>query len=105
VIGLPSECRSVDDPSGALFTLLLTENLKSLAARYGDEGAIEGHKHHLFLSVPLPPLTVIKLAQSYRYQSCEHDGWEGSTAEVWTARLIASLIHKLPGYDETPWFI
>jgi hypothetical protein len=48
---------------------------------------------------------VIKLARSYEYQACEHDGWGTSKAKRWIDNLISGLIYSLPGYDAAPWSI
>ena len=49
------------------------------------------------------PVRVIKSAECYRYQACEHDGWEGSAADRISKDIIACACSKLPGYDEAPW--
>jgi hypothetical protein len=90
-----------------LFAALVCENAESLRAQYG-RGAKEmiGEAPHRFISGPaLPALHVMKLAQSYEYQVCEHDGWETSKAKRWIANLISGLIYHLPGYDAAPWAI
>ena len=102
-IGLPVNAADPD----AQFRMLVTENVKSLEARYGKPAALEDAPGpHRFTRGPaLPALYVMKLAQSYRYQSCEHDGWETSKAKRWIANLISGLIYELPGYDAAPWSI
>lgn len=37
----------------------------------------------------------------YEYQSCEHDGWEGSDAEAFCKYLRGAMCHKVPGYEGT----
>ena len=90
-----------------LFALLVCENAESLWARYGARAVVmfDLGPHRYAPGPALPALHVIKLAQSYRYQSCEHDGWETSKAKRWIANLISGLIYKLPGYDAAPWSI
>lgn len=44
----------------------------------------------------------------YAYQSCEHPGWKGSDAEVWTSGLRAVLarhpeVFTDPPFGEHPW--
>lgn len=98
------------DP-GAWFAVLVAENKASVTARYGKRGAAEmtGRTHFLrrapLRAAPLPALHVLKLAQSYSYQSCEHDGWETSDAKKWIDGLIYGLAFKIPGYDAAPWSI
>ena len=89
-----------------LFAVLVCENSASLLARYGRDAKEMTGGPHRFISGPaLPALHVIKLAQSYEYQVCEHDGWEKSPAKRWIANLISGLIYELPGYDAAPWSI
>jgi hypothetical protein len=90
-----------------LIAELVTENVKSLEARYGKRAALEDAPgpHRFISGQALPALHVMKLAQSYEYQSCEHDGWETSKAKRWIDNLISGLIYSLPGYDAAPWSI
>jgi hypothetical protein len=98
-IDLPAQL----DPSQT-FYMLVTENALSITARYGKREAPKGP--HRYLPGPaLPVIHVIKLAQSYSYQSCEHEGWSTSEAKRWIDNLIAGLVYKLPGYDAAPWAI
>jgi hypothetical protein len=101
-IDLPRECAVPAE----LFAVLVVENSASLRERYGRQAEEMTGGPHRFISEPaLPPLHVIKLAQSYEYQSCEHDGWDTSKAKRWIANLISGLIYELPGYDAAPWSI
>jgi len=98
----------IDLPRGysQTFNMLVVENRKSLDSRYGNGKREEGQGPHRYTPGPaLPVIHVIKLAQSYDYQSCEHDGWETSEAKRWIDNLIAGLVYKLPGYDAAPWSI
>jgi hypothetical protein len=90
-----------------LFAELVCENAESLRARYGARAALmfDSGPHRFIPGSALPALHVMKLAQSYRYQSCEHDGWGTSKAKRWIANLISGLIYRLPGYDAAPWSI
>lgn len=88
------------------FYTLLNTNVMSLRARYPghphDEEAID----HIFQSQPerdLSLVALLKLIQCYRYQSCEHQGWDGSPAEEWTRHLSAHLIRIMPCYEEAEW--
>jgi len=51
----------------------------------------------------IDPVVVIKAIKCYRYQSCEHDGWEKSEAKVIVDSLMEECISLLPGYDTAPW--
>jgi hypothetical protein len=103
-IDFPREC---DDLETKLFALLVAENMKSLEARYGGRQAVmfDAGPHRFVHTPPMPVVNVMKLAQSYDYQSCEHDGWNESTAKKWIDKLMAGLVFELPGYDAAPWSI
>jgi hypothetical protein len=96
--------RGYEDPAD-LFALLVEENVKSLDARYGDGAETRGVQHRFVATPKIPALHVMKLAQSYSYQSCEHSGWNDSIAKGWIEALIASLIFEIPGYDQGRWSI
>jgi len=83
------------------FAVLVAENALSITARYGKREAPKG-PHRYTPGPALPALHVMKLAQSYDYQSCEHAGW---STKRWIDLLIAGLVYKLPGYDAAPWSI
>jgi hypothetical protein len=87
------------------FAVLVAENVLSLTSRYGKRDAPKKTTHRYTPGPALPAIHVIKLAQSYDYQSCEHDGWETSEAKRWIDNLIAGLVYQLPGYGAAPWAI
>jgi hypothetical protein len=91
----------------ATFQKLCDENVRSLVARYGElhQDADEGMSW-IPARRPLPDRSIIealKLIDCYRYQSCEHEGWEGSEAEKWTRGLYTRLVSLLPGWNDAPW--
>lgn len=63
----------------------------------------------------LTPVEVHTIARCYRYQSCEHEGWETSEAAEMIETLITALetrlgktaeqIRSLPEYDKAAWAI
>jgi hypothetical protein len=88
------------------FARLIAENGESLLARYGEKAReMIGGPHHYEPGPALPLIHVLKLALSYEYQSCEHDGWETGAVKRWIDFLIGDLIHRLPGYEDAPWSI
>jgi hypothetical protein len=90
----------------ALYDLLLGENLKSLEARYGPAQGNDGVEPNLSDEVlPLQPIEIIKLAQSFDYQSCEHPEWTGSRAHDYIMALIADCIGRIDGYEKAKWSI
>ncbi len=99
----------------AIGVMLWSENFKSVEDRYPNEvgelpGAEEGfdaahvltYKHRR-IHGDLDPVVVLKAIGCYRYQSCEHDGWETSDANLFCEALTVECIHALPGYNEAPW--
>lgn len=95
-----------------LVNLLAAENLRSLAARYPRHATNDAAVLDSFEPLTRAqereakawsPLTVIKLAHCYAYQSSEHDGWEDSEACRMMAALEQKLVTMLPGYDDAPW--
>lgn len=93
-------CEGTVDSLGAM---LLQANVDSVNARYREktEMTFEAcpHAFHTHLSV----VEIIKALHCYRYQSCEHEGWEGSDAYNLVASLLEHATHSLPGYSEATW--
>ena len=82
---------------------LIAENFNSLDARYPSPS--EDHSEEIgayrfvedthFLT--RHKLTdAIHLVRCYDYQSCEHDGWEGSWAHEFCQRLMAAAAATIP---------
>ena len=96
-----------------LFATLASANAASVGARYPQDGATDPVPFEAPRSYRLDSVaaivTAIKAVDCYRYQSCECEGWTGSPAEVWTARLRDTLVRTLPGferaYSDAPWSI
>jgi hypothetical protein len=101
-IPLPDNCGTPK----ALFHLLSRENVLSLIARYGESKEFREVGHRLASTPTLSPIAVIKLARAYDYQSCEHDGWKNSVAQLWIDdQLIPALLPRIPGYSDAEWAI
>lgn len=49
------------------------------------------------------PIQIIKAAQCFEYQACEHKGWTDSYARQVIENIIAHAITQLPGYDAAAW--
>lgn len=97
-----------DRTVGRVFSLLASENLKSLEYRYGSRLTPQERDTSYTPNSPagketLPAVHVIKLCHNYAYQACEHPGWTDSVA----ARLVDAIerhaVRQLPGYDDAPW--
>lgn len=94
--------------------LLVDENVRSVLHRYPDcmdGGSVPGPcdeywkgEYRFSRSTrSLDPVAVLKAVHGYRYQACEHDGWEVSEAHAFCEALEALAIQSLPGYDEADW--
>ena len=57
----------------------------------------------------LKPIDLIKMAQGFAYQACEHKEWMEPSFENTDLReghiqqFIAHMIRQMPGYDDAPW--
>lgn len=93
--------------------LLWAENFRSVGYRYEDAdpsdlpGPVptpspEGYEH-VRSSLPIDPVQVFASLSCYEYQSCEHEGWEGSEAKLVCEAIRRAAIRALPGDDSTVW--
>lgn len=87
----------------ALALVLYNENAKSIAYRYSEPRAEEAEFEFHFVDTKHKPLQVIKAANCFDYQSCEHEGWEGSAAHAVIQAIVADAISAVPGYSEAAW--
>jgi hypothetical protein len=91
----------------AMGAMLREENNASVRWLYeGRYPEDEGAPYTTYRDVRVDPITTIKAVHCYRYQACEHDGWERSEAKKWCEALEAYAINHLPGYEyDAPWGI
>ncbi|MCP4599822.1 MAG: hypothetical protein GY847_04655 [Proteobacteria bacterium] len=82
---------------------LRAENERSFNYRYQEEGHYPVKFGRVALPVNISATTIIKLCDCYKYQSCEHDGWENSRANKIVTEIRETAIRSLPGYREAPW--
>jgi hypothetical protein len=93
---------------------LISENTNSVQYRYPDEpiNALPGpiatvyaidYKYRPFLHVT--PVQTLKALSCYEYQSCEHPGWETSSAKRFCDQLRNAAIRALSGYDDAQYEI
>lgn len=97
----------------AIGQMLWDENAASVRCRYPDCGLdsdMPGPMRETFvydIHVPLAGATdwvqVLSACHCYRYQSCEHDGWEGSEALAFLEALLNRAEHFVPGYEDAVW--
>jgi hypothetical protein len=91
--------------------MLWSENLRSVQCRYEDTKPTELpgtddiplYDAHAPWPQPIDPVEVLKAADCYEYQSCEHPGWETSESRSFIMRLRQRAWQHLPGYDDAPW--
>jgi len=84
--------------------MLLCANYDSVNARYKGDNLPREIIYRLDAPL-LPALSIIKLAISLAYQSCEFDEYDASESKAFTDALIRWSVNKLPGYDAAPWAI
>ena len=97
---------------------LWTENAASVAYRYGSAGDLPGPVDftpeqatgYTFTVTDMQrpqvsAVAVLKACNSLEYQSCEHPGWETSTAKAILQAIRDGAIRCLPGYEEADWEI
>jgi hypothetical protein len=104
-----SELDTLQESADRVVRLLWQENCQSVAFRYADSSHLEemlpddapSYRQAIDASM-MQPVWIMKAIQCYRYQSCEHPGWEQSEAFAYCAALEQAMIHALPGYDDAP---
>lgn len=82
-------------------SMLWRENHMSVNARYDENTDTPAYRFER--TQEFSPVQMLKAIDCYEYQSCEHDGWEASSAKAFCTELRAALINRLPGYDDAPW--
>jgi hypothetical protein len=86
--------------------ILMTENERSVAHRYGDnrldemtgEETAANYKYRRWRK-PLQALEVIKGCNCFDYQACETDDYDQSLAKTIVGAIRERAVYKLPGYD------
>jgi len=101
--GNPSRRLDIPGNEQEACDILLAENVKSVNYRYKEP--VEDSMVYDAFATSLRPIDVIKACHCLDYQSCEHDGWETSTAKAIVAAIEGAATRALPGYDEAPWCI
>lgn len=80
---------------------LLTQNERSVAARYREPVAQTGYTFQQV--APTTPVAALKLIQCLAYQCCETDDWRDTLARRILDAMTNELVTRLPGYEEAPW--
>ena len=89
---------------GDAFRCFKAANMESLRARYGDPMEDVGEPPAITRVPVLPLASVAKLLASFRYQSCEHEGWKDSRADRLTVSTMLSILDRMCP-DSAPWSI
>lgn len=109
--------RKVDsDNADELGAMLVRTNVESVRARYPGDGyddmpgpvengfaiaaAVSG-TYNFERTQSHEPGEIMAAVSCYEYQSCEHDGWEGSEAQAFCRYLREALCRQVPGYEGT----
>jgi hypothetical protein len=104
--------------------VLMLQNIRSVTHRYPDAseadrpgpgdgiadnalvGLAKEAAHALYLKPPhFEIVELLKLSACLDYQSCETDDWKKTDAYKFLQQLDATLIRRLPGYDDAAWSI
>ncbi len=93
------------EPGTLMGKMFLAENVMSVNARYPNDkqDLPYSFRFNAGKAKTLTAIQFIKALQCLEYQSCEHEGWQGSIAQKLIAALIEDAIYKLPGYGEAAW--
>ena len=111
-------CMASNDEKAAVGNMLWRVNEESIRARYPDcktpdrypgNGRDAATGYTLTGSdfgrppARVDPVQVLKSCNAYRYQACEHAGWEASEACSFIDSLREKAISCLPGYETASW--
>jgi hypothetical protein len=80
--------------------MLWQENYNSVNARYRNNDV---RPPYTFEPLSVPPSILLGSLKCYRYQSCEHDGWETSDSYQIVDEMILSL--ESNGINPSGWGI
>lgn len=97
--------------------MLLNENFRSVNTRYCEATQVPSfvftpvysyiprRSGGLATRVELTPVALLKLLDSYEYQSCETNDFETTDAYKFCKSLRNMLISQLSNYEDSPWTI
>lgn len=94
--------------------MLWDENIASVAYRYPDSipeglpGPVNDSGYSYFhediaVGYRWDPVQILKAADCYQYQSCEHPGWWNSSAREFIDVLRKLAWTKVAGYEDAEW--
>lgn len=111
---LHSMCQAEKNSIGQM---LVNENYRSVNYRYGETKQPPNYTFTPVFSyeprysrgtgirVTLTPVALLKLLDSYEYQTCETNDFEKSDAYKFCRSLRSALITQLNNYEDSPWTI
>lgn len=89
--------------------ILWHENHRSVNARYSEDTRTPLYRYK---PLALSRIAVLKAIDCYEYQSCEHSGWDDSTARALMLKLSTALENYYTGnpretkeYEDAAWGI
>jgi len=102
--GVPGRTYEVKGNEQDIGDILFQENVKSVNYRYQEDGSAESFFYPED-SLHLSAIEIYKLAQSLKYQSCEHPEWSTSLAKEIIRSIQREAINRMPGYEFAKWSI
>ncbi|MHB1733287.1 MAG: hypothetical protein ACYCU8_07500 [Ferrimicrobium acidiphilum] len=100
VDGDPEQRTLSQDNASQVGAILLAENQRSVNSRYHENVPVGIYEFQELPGTP-EPTTVLNAIRCYRYQSCEHDGWEASEAAQVVGAIESKMIRELCENDNT----
>ncbi len=94
-----------DDGAQKIVEVLIQENLRSLSARYPNDGDATAVVPKFQRVITFDAVQVLKACDCFDYQACENDDYELSEAAGIVDAIRRRAIHALPGYDAAKWGI
>jgi hypothetical protein len=98
--GNPEQRTLTHDNASQVGAILLAENQRSVNSRYHENEPVGIYEFQELPGTP-EPTTVLNAIRCYRYQSCEHDGWESSEAAQVIGAIESKMIRELCEHDDT----
>lgn len=97
-----------DELASVVANILKAENVRSLAARYGDDDETGDEPLQVSLGLieqmrTVEPGRIAKSLYCYDYQACETANYETTVAKRIVSLIERELVERLPGYSDGNW--
>lgn len=89
------------ETADAVGLMLLSENVRSVNARYREQDEVGPYRFQRLPGKP-DPVVILKAIDCLEYQSNETTDWPESEAFAFCAAMRYRAIRELPGYDNGP---